>query len=103
MTRPRKRCICRLACEGWLFKPAGAPSCRLGITVLSAEEMEALHLCDAEGLTQEQAGSCMGVSRGTVQRLLSAARRKVASTLAGRQALLVGRKGNANEDSGTSG
>lgn len=101
MTRPRKRCICRLACDGWLFKPAGAPSCRLEINVLSAEEMEALHLCDAEDLTQEQAGALMGVSRGTVQRLLSSARRKVAETLAGRQALLIGREGNGHEDSGT--
>jgi predicted DNA-binding protein (UPF0251 family) len=44
-------------------------------------EVEALRLVDLEGLSQEQAGTKMGVSRGTVWRLLQSARRKVAQAL----------------------
>jgi predicted DNA-binding protein (UPF0251 family) len=59
------------------------------ITLLH-EELEALRLCDLEGLTQQQAGERMGVSRGTVQRLLSAARRKTAYALVNSCALIMG-------------
>lgn len=48
---------------------------------LSYPELEVLRLVDREGLDQEQAGAKMGVSRGTVWRLLSEARRKVATAL----------------------
>jgi predicted DNA-binding protein (UPF0251 family) len=44
-------------------------------------EVEALRLVDLEGLSQEQAGIKLGVSRGTVWRLLQTARRKVAQAL----------------------
>jgi predicted DNA-binding protein (UPF0251 family) len=44
-------------------------------------ELEALRLVDLEGLSQEQAGTKMGVSRGTIWRLLQSARRKVAQAL----------------------
>jgi len=40
-------------------------------------------------MTQAEAGDCMGVSRGTVQRLLSEARRKVAEALVKQAALAV--------------
>jgi len=48
---------------------------------LARDELEALRLCDLEGLTQEEAGQRMGVSRGTIQRLLTNARKKVAAAL----------------------
>jgi len=38
--------------------------------------MEALRLCDRDGLTQEEAGQKMGVSRGTIQRIITIAREK---------------------------
>jgi predicted DNA-binding protein (UPF0251 family) len=44
-------------------------------------ELEALRLVDMEGLSQEEAGERMGVSRGTVWRLLQEARRKSALAL----------------------
>ena len=44
-------------------------------------ELEALRLVDMEGLFQEEAGERMGVSRGTVWRLLQEARRKTAKAL----------------------
>lgn len=56
---------------------------------LARDELESLHWCDGEGQSQEEAGIRMGVSRGTVQRLLASARRKVARALVGQQALAV--------------
>ncbi len=44
-------------------------------------ELEAFRLADLEGLSQEEAGQRMGVSRGTVWRLLQSARRKTAQAL----------------------
>jgi predicted DNA-binding protein (UPF0251 family) len=48
---------------------------------LEPAELEALRLVDLEGLSQEQAGTKMGVSRGTIWRLVKSARRKVAQAL----------------------
>jgi predicted DNA-binding protein (UPF0251 family) len=44
-------------------------------------EIEALRLVDLEGLSQEEAGEKMGVSRGTVWRLTQSARKKTAQAL----------------------
>jgi len=44
-------------------------------------ELEALRLVDLEGFSQEEAGEKMGVSRGTIWRLLQSARKKTAQTL----------------------
>jgi len=59
------------------------------IIQLAHDELETLHLCDGEGKTQEEAGISMGISRGTVQRLLADARRKVAQALVGQKALAI--------------
>jgi transcriptional regulator with XRE-family HTH domain len=42
-----------------------------------------------EGLTQEEAGQRMGVSRGTVQRLVTGGRFRVATALSGGKALVI--------------
>jgi uncharacterized protein len=76
--KPRQ-CGCRF--RGKAFKPTGVPLSEIEQITLSRDELEALKLCDADDLTQEQAGRRMGVSRGTVQRILSAARKKVALAL----------------------
>jgi len=57
---------------------------------LTYDEYEALRLIDYEGLTQEEAGLRMGVSRGTIWRLIQSARRKVISALVeGREIRIV--------------
>jgi predicted DNA-binding protein (UPF0251 family) len=56
---------------------------------LNHDEIEAIYLCDSEGLTQEEAGARMGVSRGTVQRLLSSARKKVVDALVRGKAIAI--------------
>ena len=62
---------------------------RLQVVQLNLDELEALRLCDLLGLDQEAAGERMGVSRGTVQRLLSSARAKVADALVNGKALVI--------------
>ncbi|MBI5657063.1 MAG: DUF134 domain-containing protein [Geobacter sp.] len=92
MARPRKprQCSCpHRAAFAAVFKPAGTPLGELEMVVLYHDELESLHLCDGEGMTQADAGACMGVSRGTVQRLLSEARRKVADALVHQKALAL--------------
>ena len=44
-------------------------------------ELEALRLVDMEGLSQEEAGQKMSVSRGTIWRLVQSARKKTAQAL----------------------
>lgn len=97
MPRPRKPRIClcpHRAGYSAVFKPAGTPLKDLEIIQLALDELEALHLCDGEGKTQEEAGECMGVSRGTVQRLLAEGRKKVAASLVHKKALAIGTAGS---------
>lgn len=61
----------------------------LGTIRMDLAELEALRLCDLQGLEQEEAGRHMGVSRGTVQRLLKAARAKVVGALVESSALII--------------
>lgn len=74
---------------GRAFKPTGTPMKVLPWIVLAPDELETLKLCDYEGLFQAQAGERMGVSRGTVQRLLASARKKVATALVEGAALVI--------------
>lgn len=57
--------------------------------VLGLDELEAMRLCDFEGSDQTRAGERMGVSRGTVQRLLQSGRRKVLEALLESRALII--------------
>ncbi len=49
--------------------------------VVAPDELEALRLVYYLGLTQEEAAQRMGVSRGTLWRLLSSGRKKVIAAL----------------------
>jgi predicted DNA-binding protein (UPF0251 family) len=53
-------------------------------------EIEVLRLVDLEGMYQEQAGTEMGVSRGTVWRLLVSARKKVTQSIIEGHPLILG-------------
>jgi predicted DNA-binding protein (UPF0251 family) len=81
MPRPRKERHCRCACPVNGFKPIGIPTTELEKIYLQRDEIETLRLCDMKGLTQEEAGESMKISRGTVQRLLTSAREKVATAI----------------------
>ncbi len=58
-------------------------------------ELESLRLVDLEGLYQEDAGQIMGVSRGTIWRLLVSARRKIVRAIFEGRPLIIG---NPNEE-----
>lgn len=89
MPRPRKRRIVAHQPRATIYKPAGLPLDGLPRVVLLREELEALRLADLEGLTQAQAATRMGVSRSTVQRIISQARRQIARALVEGHALQI--------------
>lgn len=81
MPRPKKERHCQCRNRGQVYKPAGKPMFELDQIPIFSDELEVLRLCDMEGMVQEDAGLKMGVSRGTVQRLLASARKKTARAL----------------------
>ena len=90
--RPRKprHCECPHRPPGsQVFKPAGIPLKGLERIELHQDELEALRLCDLDGLTQAEAGERMAVSRGTVQRLVTSGRHKLISAVVECHALLI--------------
>jgi predicted DNA-binding protein (UPF0251 family) len=56
---------------------------------LPEDQLEALRLCDLEGFDQTEAGERMGVSRGTVQRLLKDGRATLVRAIVENTALLI--------------
>ena len=57
------------------------PSRSLEPVFIEFAELEAFRLVDVEGLSQEEAGQRMSISRGTIWRLVQRARRKTAQAL----------------------
>jgi len=86
--RIKKPRNCKCKFKGKAFKPTCIPLSEIEQIPLLREELEALKLCDLDDLTQEEAGKRMGVSRGTVQRILSAARKKTAMALSKGKAIV---------------
>ena len=64
---------------------------------LELSELEAMRLCDVEGSDQAEAGQQMGISRGTVQRLLKRGRSKLVRALVETAALVI-EKGEGDAD-----
>jgi len=95
--RPKKIRRCQGEFCGRAFKPTGVPLSELIQITLYRDELEALRLCDAEAMTQEEAGRSMGVSRGTIQRIITIARKKTARALTEGHALLFVDDSGKNE------
>jgi len=74
------------------FTPAPQQSPEL--IFIEPAELEALRLVDLEGLSQEEAGERMGVSRGTIWRLIQSARRKTAQALSEGRPLIISPSGS---------
>jgi predicted DNA-binding protein (UPF0251 family) len=90
--RPKKprNYVCTLCSQyEQIFKPARTPLAQLEIVSIFHDEIEALFLCDSQGMDQKTAGINMGVSRATVQRLLAKGRKKLIETLVRKRALAV--------------
>ena len=85
----RKQRFCSPHIRDYFFKPQGVPMGNVEIVELSADELEAMRICDIEDLEQEKAAEKMGISRGTVQRLLYSGRKKVAQALLSGKAIHI--------------
>lgn len=93
----RKRRNCRHFSGGRNFKPSGIPSYKLEKTVLRLDELESMRLCDWDGKSQIEAAEAMGISRGTVQRLLISGRRKILDVILHTKELRIGEPDAAPE------
>jgi len=87
MPRRKKLRYCRSVDGFNLFKPSGIPLAQLEIIELGLDELEAMRLCDLEDKQQGEAADAMGVSRGTVQRLLQSGRKKLLRAISEGEAL----------------
>ncbi len=92
MGRHKKNRICKSELCLNAFKPTGIPLAQLPQVNFLPDELETIRLCDLENLTQEQAGIQMGVSRGTIQRIITSARKKIASALVNGEAIVFNPK-----------
>jgi predicted DNA-binding protein (UPF0251 family) len=89
MPRPHKPRLVGHAPDVVYFKPRGVPLLALEEVVLGFDETEALRLADLEGMSHEQVGERMQISRATAGRILESARRKVADALVNGKALRI--------------
>ena len=74
------------------FKPRAVPLAELEEVDLGQDELEALRFCDLKNLNQTQAAKKMKISRSTLQRILSSARKKVAEALIEGKAIKIKKK-----------
>lgn len=89
MGRPQKER--RVACrpDVCYFKPRAIPVRQLQEVRLTVDEREALRLADLVGMSHEQAGVQMGVSRATFGRIIQRARKIVADALVEGKAIRI--------------
>lgn len=71
------------------FKPCGIRGKYLEKVILDFDEMEAIRLCDYEGLYQEECAQKMGISRTTFSRVIQQARKKVSEALLHGKAIVM--------------
>jgi predicted DNA-binding protein (UPF0251 family)/DNA-directed RNA polymerase subunit RPC12/RpoP len=71
------------------FAPSDIDAASLQENILRIEELEAIRLKDLEGMEQEDCADKMEVSRQTFQRILNAAREKIADSLINGKAIRI--------------
>lgn len=89
MPRQKKDRYCELELRETIFKPRGLSIEQLEAIELELDELEAVYLCDFLDNDQTQAAELMGVSRGTIQRLLYSARHKLVDLIVNCKSLQV--------------
>jgi len=88
--KKQRICSCKFhEISGIVYKPIGIPTSELPFITINHDELEAMKLCDLDDLTQEQAGQKMGISRGTVKRLLMSARKKTIKAIIEQSVLVI--------------
>jgi predicted DNA-binding protein (UPF0251 family) len=89
MVRPKKDRYVAYNPEVSYFKPRGIPMMDLEEVKLTIDEREAIRLADLWGMSHEEAGRQMGVSRATFGRILQRARKTLADALINGKAINV--------------
>jgi predicted DNA-binding protein (UPF0251 family) len=89
MPRFKKKRCCRRLEGNKTFKPTGIPIKNLDSVEIRLDEFEAIRLCDLEEKNQIEASEIMGVSRGTIQRLLGSGRKKIVEALLNSKAINI--------------
>ena len=89
MVRPRKDRLVGFNPEVSYYKPRGIPMVKLDEVRLTVDEREAIRLSDLLGMSQEEAGKQMGVSRATFGRIIQQARKVVADALINGKAINI--------------
>ena len=89
MVRPQKRRRVAFNPEISYFKPRGIPMFDLEEVRLTVDQREAIRLSDWLGMSHEDAGRHMGVSRATFGRIIQRARKAVADALINGKAINV--------------
>lgn len=89
MPRCKKTRCCRSLDGERTFKPSGVKMKELESVEIVLDEFEAIRLCDLDGKSQIEAGEIMGVSRGTIQRLLNSGRKKIVDALLNSKAINI--------------
>ena len=89
MVRPQKNRRVAFNPEISYFKPRGIPMMQLQEVRLTVDEREAIRLSDLLGMSHEEAGRCMGVSRATFGRIIQNGRRAIADALINGKAINV--------------
>lgn len=87
--KPRKICFNP---DVIYFKPRGIPLKELEEIELNIDEIEALRLCDLNGLEQIKVAEKMNISRSTIQRIISSARKKIADAIINGKAIKINNK-----------
>jgi predicted DNA-binding protein (UPF0251 family) len=89
MVRPQKDRMVAFNPEISYFKPRGIPMIDLAEVCLTVDQREAIRLSDLLGMSHEDAGRRMGVSRATFGRIIQKARNTVADALINGKAINV--------------
>lgn len=89
MPRPRLCRRIRFNANITYFKPQGVPMRFLDVVELTAEEVEALRLKNAQGLDQQEAAKKMNTSQSTFQRILSSSYKKISDALINGKAIKI--------------
>lgn len=77
MPRGKKNRFCRRLSESKIYLPNGLQDNSMENVIINLDEFEAMRLCDYDGKNQIVASEEMGLSRGTLQRLLTSGRKKI--------------------------
>ncbi len=89
MVRPQKNRIVAFKPDVSYFKPRGIPMIDLTEVNLTVDERESIRLADLLGMSHEEAGKRMGVSRATFGRIVQRARKAVADALINGKAIKI--------------